>query len=197
MYNRGKIMTEEERLLIKDWAIALRPKMRIMHNCRRDYRLDPNDTNIPPIIFDIKKKIVEIEKLEGFEGEVAIGDFLGIISNGGFIHKHIDPNDLDRGLYHVRFNIFITEPQEGFKTYYDGHIVDTTEGSYVLCRSGIDHHWSEINEDVLPRISLSFGYLLPAEKIDDLCKDPKVGIYTHLYPLVNVPREKNEKEEKD
>jgi hypothetical protein len=197
MYNRGKIMTEEERLLIKDWAIALRPKMRIMLNCRRDYKLDPNDTNIPSVIFDIKKKIVEIEKLEGFENEASVGDFIGFISRGGFIHKHIDPNDLDRGLYHVRFNIFITEPQEGFKTYYDGHIVNTTEGSYALCRSGIDYHWTEVNEDTIPRISLSFGYLLPAEKIDDLCKDHKIGIYTHLYPLVNVPREKNEKEEKD
>ena len=145
---------------------------------------------------NLEDAIKEIKKRRKFVflPEATFIDFLKYyeieLSYGGFIHKHIDPNDLDRGLYHVRFNIFITEPQEGFKTYYDGHIVDTTEGSYVLCRSGIDHHWSEINEDILPRISLSFGYLLPAEKIDDLCKDPKVGIYTHLYPLVNVSREK-------
>jgi hypothetical protein len=193
MYNRGNIMTEEERILIKDWAIALRPKMRIMHNCRRDYKLDENDKNIPSIVFDIKKRIEDIEKLEGFEKEEEICDFLGIISNGGFIHRHTDPNDFKRGFYHIRFNVFITTPNEGCTTYYDGHQVETVEGSYVLCRSGIDAHWSDPNEDTISRISLSFGYLLPAEKVDDLCKDTKIGIYTQLYPLVNIPIDKEEK----
>ena len=67
-------------------------------------------------------------------------------------------------------------------TYYDDNLVTTIEGSYVLSRSGIDSHWSEVNTSDTPRISLSFGYLVTAEKLDELTSDPQIGMY-RFYPL--------------
>jgi len=185
MYNRGSIMNEDERIQLYNWAISMKQKMRILHNCRRDYKLLESDPEVLPLVFEIRKRLEEKEDLASFEKEVSINDFLGFVSPGGYIYKHTDPNNFEKQCAHIRFNVYISVPKIGCKTYYDGHLVDTQEGCYALCRSGIDEHWTDPNEDTIPRISLSFGYLLPAEKIDDLCKDPKIGIYTQLYPLVN------------
>jgi len=183
MYNRGPILNNEERLHIHKWAIGLIPKMRILTNFRLDYKLNDDDSNIIPIITEIRKRIEKIENLSSYERENDVGDFVAVIPTNGFIHKHCDPNVLERQLFHVRFNVFITIPKLSGNTYYDGHIVETVEGSYALCRSGIDEHWSDPNNDTVPRISLSFGYLLPPKKVDELCRDASIGKYTKYYPL--------------
>ena len=41
-----------------------------------------------------------------------------------------------------------------------------------MCRSGIDEHWSTFNNTVIPRIALSFGFMLPISKILKLYKVP-------------------------
>ena len=192
MYNRGTIMNNDERIHLHDWAIGLMSKslMSELSNKRLEYKINAieNDPNVIPLVFEIMKRIECVEELSSFEKETYVNDFVTIIPTGGFIHKHCDPNIWERGLFHVRFNIFISLPTKGGDTYYDGQIIDSVEGSYVLCRSGIDMHWSDPNEDIVPHISLSFGYLLPPEKIDDLCKDPYFGVYKRYYPLtLNKP----------
>ena len=187
MYNRGHIMSNEERNHIHEWAINLMANS-ILHdlpNGRLEYKIDKikNDPNVLGLVFEIRKRIEQREELYSFEKEKEVNDFVAIIPANGFIHKHCDPNIWERGLFHVRFNVFITIPPIGGTTYYDGHIIDAVEGSYVMCRSGIDEHWSEPTQDAVPRISLSFGYVLPPEKVDDLCKDTNVGVYTKYYPL--------------
>ena len=194
MYNRGSIMNDEERLCIRDWAIGLMSKslMIELSNKRLEYKIDAikNDANVAQIVFEIRKRVEEREQLSSFEKDIYVNDFVAIVPTGGNIHRHCDQNCLERGLYHVRFNVFITLPKLGGTTYYDGHVIDSVEGSYVLCRSGIDEHWSDPNDDVVPRISLSFGYLLPCEKVDDLCKDSTIGTYTQYYPLsINKPNQ--------
>ena len=53
-------------------------------------------------------------------------------------------------------------------TYYDGKPLLVKEGSYVLCRSGLDYHWTDENESSRERISLSFGYFLPETFVNRL-----------------------------
>lgn len=194
MYNRGSIMNDEERLCIHDWAIGLMSNslMTELSNKHLKYKIDAikNDPNVAQIVFEIRKRVEEREQLLSFEKDIHVNDFVEIVPTGGNIHRHCDQNYLERGLFHVRFNVFITLPKLGAVTYYDGHVIDSVEGSYVLCRSGIDEHWSDINDDVVPQISLSFGYLLPCEKVDDLCKDTNIGTYTQYYPLsINKPKQ--------
>lgn len=182
MYNRGRIITDDERKIIYEWAMNLRPKMDFLSNNRRNYTITPNDPNVHPLVYQIKQRLEEKENLIGFEREEKIKDFLAIISPGGYIYKHTDPSDFNRRLLHIRFNIFISVPKSDGETYYDGQLVETKECSYVLCRSGIDEHWTEPSYDEDPRISFSFGYMLPPKKVDELC-DPKYGTYKNLYPV--------------
>jgi hypothetical protein len=182
MYDRGPIMTEEERKEIKKWCLSVCPNSEPLSNYRTQYLIDVNNKNIPPIIFDIKNRITAKENMYGFIEEKKLNDFVGFVLPGGNIHKHKDKNDKDRNLYHARFNVFIEIPRKGCITYYDSIPVTTKPGNYVLSRSGIDRHWSDKNEDIIPRISLSFGYLLPHWKLNELCSNPLVGTYNN-YPL--------------
>ena len=190
MYNRGNIMSETERLEIRNWAndLVFNNKMDELTHERLELKLNNNNSEIIPLVFEIRKRIEQRERMESFEREKHVNDFVTIISKTGFIQKHTDTNDIQRNLFHIRFNVFITIPNKGGATYYDGHEIDAIAGSYVLCRSGIDEHWSDPNEDIIPRISLSFGYLVPPEKADELCSDTSIGTYTQFYPLtVNRP----------
>jgi hypothetical protein len=186
MYNRGQIMSNDELHEINEWANKLYAdgKLNSMSYGRFELKLHDYDTNVIPLIFDIKKRLECREKLSSFRHETDVKDFLAVIPLNGFIHKHTDPNDFQNNLFHVRFNVFINIPPDNTgNTYYKGVVVDSVKGSYVLCRSGIDEHWSDPNTSNIPRISLSFGYLLPAEKVDELTRDTSFGTYSSYYPL--------------
>jgi hypothetical protein len=183
MYDRGAIMSEEERLKIKNWCLSVCSTSKILSFYRACFALNPNDKSIPPIIFEIKRRIIEKEKLTGFQEEPRLKDFVAFILPGGRIPMHKDPNDAFSKLYHVRFNIFIETPRKGCATYYGGTKVTAIPGNYVFSRSGIDEHWSDRNEDIRPRISLSFGYLLPYWKVNELCANKSIGIYDNDNPL--------------
>lgn len=189
MYNRGRIISEYERLELLEWSKKLIKNQSIQKipvlpgggSGLYHYLLSPNDTASIPLVWTIKQRLIEKEGLQGYnETHPNIRDLLLIVEKGYSLPKHTDGN---KNIYiRTRFNIFIQIPDKGSETYYDSSLVDTIEGSYVLCRSGIDEHYSNMNNDDKPRVSLSFGFLLPPEKLDELTSDPKVGTY-RFYPL--------------
>uniref|UniRef100_A0A6C0BK63 Prolyl 4-hydroxylase alpha subunit Fe(2+) 2OG dioxygenase domain-containing protein n=1 Tax=viral metagenome TaxID=1070528 RepID=A0A6C0BK63_9ZZZZ len=166
--NRGYIMTEEERAELIEWTKTMIPKMRILDNNRTDFSMEPDNKDIHPLVWEIKKRIIEKEKIETLEKheEPIFKDFLAIIHKGGHIHRHRDPNKGE--LYHCRFNVFVQLPEKGGQTYYNDVPIQSVEGCYVLCFSGLEYHWSTIVESEKGRFSLSFGFLLPAQVIQHL-----------------------------
>ena len=189
MYNRGPIMSKKERDTLNEWANELlsNNNMSSLEFGKFARTLDRSSVDSKlnnPLCFEIQKRIEEKERLTANSREDYLKDFVTVVPKNAFIQKHTDPNDLRNNLFHVRFNVFISVPENDMNTYYDGHIVETLECCYVLCRSGIDEHWSDINVNDTPRTSLSFGYLLSMEKIDQLTSNSTVGIYTNMYPLV-------------
>jgi hypothetical protein len=182
MYNRGEIMDELERLTLLDWAKSIIPRMICLTNNRYNYTLLKNDMTIHPLVWTIKNRLINKEGLDSCLQEPTLKDFLSILPESSFIHKHTDANHLN--LLHVRFNVFIQVPRSGGITYYDDHIVDTYEGSYVLSRSGIDEHWSTVIEGDKSRIALSYGFLISSQKLDELTSNKKIGIYRY-YPLTH------------
>lgn len=182
MYNRGEIMTEEERLTLYNWITNdLWPKLKKDICNRLHYELNSReDPTIIPLVWQIKDRIIEREGLIGYKQEPTLKDFIAVIPKTGWIQKHIDRNI--RELIHSRFNVFISSPGMGFNTYYDGNVVDTKERCYAFCRSGIDEHYTDVNNDDIPRISFSFGYILPFQKVDELTSDKTIGTYK-FYPL--------------
>ena len=162
--HRGICMTEAERLEIINWLCENFHRMRVLPHTKRDYMCKADDETVPAAFWAVKKRLVEREGLEGFEQEPEFKDFIGCILPGGKIQKHRDPNGDER--IHTRFNCFLQIPSASFRTYYDGKVVDARERGYVICRSGLEPHWTDINMDESPRLSLSFGFLIPPEELD-------------------------------
>jgi len=167
-------MTEEERIKIHDWCIENFKYAKLEDNKiknKKFYLLFLNNVNISinPLILEIKKRIEIKENLLYFEKANVLNDFIAYVYKDCKIHKHKDLNDKENELYQTRFNVFILNPfNKNFNTYYDNNIVETTEGSYAICRAGLDYHWTDVNNDFVPRITLSFGYMLPMWKINTL-----------------------------
>jgi len=148
MYNRGQIMSYHERDRLYLWASELFKTNKMTSICCGRYEkiLIPTDEEILPLVFEIKKRIDEREKLTTFKCESFINDFLAVVPKNGHIHQHTDPNDFQNNLFHIRFNVFITiPPNDVGTTYYNNIIIDSVQGCYVLCRSGIDEHRSRLS----------------------------------------------------
>ena len=174
-------MSEEERISILEWLTTLKKnnKLRKLSGGRWDYTLYIDDKIIPIAIWRIKKRLIEREGLHTYRQDPVFEDLLTLIPNGGVLHPHTDPNSFD-GSMHCRFNVFLNVP-EVFDTYYGEHLVEAKNRHYVMCRSGIDTHWSSLNQDD-DRVALSFGYILPMKKINELYiipKNVKISALTH------------------
>ena len=168
-------MTEEERLELVSWVHTMIPKMRVLPQKRSDFIMESDNKDIHPLVWEIKKRVIEKEGLENLEKyeEPCFKDFLGVVYKGGYIHRHRDPNKGD--LYHCRFNVFMQLPDKGGQTYYNGVPIQSVEGCYVLCLSGIEYHYSDVIESDKERFSLSFGFLLPKPVIGHLISKRPMG----------------------
>ena len=165
-------MTEEERLELIPWVKSLIPGLEVNSGNQSVYVVSPEDKSIPALFWEIKKRIIEKEGLESIEPvdknilDRHFKDYVAIIHNKGIINKHRDDNR--KGLYHSRFNAYIQLPDKGGETYYNGKLVQTKEGCYVFCRSGIDYHWCEPIESEKERFSFSYCFLLRLEEVDHI-----------------------------
>ena len=181
-------MSEEERISILEWLTTLKKnnKLRKLSGGRWDYTLYIDDKIIPIAIWRIKKRLIEREGLHTYRQDPVFEDLLTLIPNGGVLHPHTDPNSFD-GSMHCRFNVFLNVP-EVFDTYYGEHLVEAKNRHYVMCRSGIDTHWSTLNQED-DRVALSFGYILPMKKINELYiipKNKKISSLNHIRPYART-----------
>jgi len=172
-------MSEEERLSILEWLETLKKKnnLRKLSNRRWDYTLYMDDKTVPIAVWKIKKRLIEREGLHTYRQDPIFEDILTLLPNGSVLHPHTDPNSLD-GSMHCRFNVFLNVP-DVFDTYYGEYRVEAKNRHYVMCRSGIDLHWSSENK-MDDRVALSFGYILPMKKINELYIIPKNAIISSL-----------------
>jgi hypothetical protein len=164
--NRGYVVTEAEREELLQWIEKEFTTMKEISGKRKEYVLQPEDANVPPCIWVIKKRLIDRWGLHAYRKEPILGDFAAIIMPGGFIHKHRDvaPPPEPMQMSHVRFNVFLELPVKGGETFYAGTQIDAKLGCYCISRSSEDFHWSNPVE-IGQRITLSFGFVLPREKL--------------------------------
>jgi hypothetical protein len=169
MFNRGEIMTEEERLILVHWVENdFKSELVPMIFGKYTNVMTRDNTKIIPLVWEIKKRIILKEGLKYCEQKQFLGDFLAYMPKDSYIQPHRDNIEDEKGMNHSRFNVFIQLAP--VKTFYGGVEIDAVERCYVLCRSSRDYHYTEINTTDIPRISLSFGFLLTNEKLDALCR---------------------------
>ncbi len=164
--NSVEVVTEEEQKIIVTWVKENYDKLLNKNGFNRYMNQMDTIKNIPECVWDIKKRIVEIEKLEGAKQEPKFRDSIGYMTDEGQLHKHTDPNLY--GLIHTRFNVYLQIPEKGGLPVYDNKIINLKERTYVCCRSGLDLHYCQKVEGPKERIVLSYGFLLPYNRVANI-----------------------------
>jgi hypothetical protein len=161
------IISLEEQMIIIDWTKKnyYRFKKTGFNRCMIGLHLVPD---FPECVKEIKQRIELKENLKEYKQEPMIRDAIGIMFNGGKLPEHIDANQQNNNLIHIRYNIYVQIPLKGGLPVYNNQIIEIKERNYVCCRSGIDLHSCLEVEGEKERIILSFGYLVPIEKIHEI-----------------------------
>lgn len=165
--NDDKIITDEEQAIIVEWtrqnyktfnSTGFNRQMQVLARYNKDY--------VPACIWDIKQRIVNKENLHDFKQEPIFKDAIGYMTDGGQLHEHTDPNPTDSNLIHTRFNVYVQIPEKGGLPIYNNKLCSLKEGTYVCCVSGRDKHYCQKVEGPRERIVLSFGFLLPPQRVE-------------------------------
>ena len=155
-----EVITEEEQQEIIEWANQ--NYTTFLHNGEYRHFIVLTDLPGAPLcIWNIKKRIMDIEDLHKYQQEPLLRDYIGYITDGGKIHRH-----RDRSYYeaiHTRFNAFVQLPEEGGMPIYNDITIPVKERQYIKCYSGIHYHHCELVKGPKARIVLSFGFLIPSE----------------------------------
>lgn len=184
--DRGELIKIDEQEAILNWICPRLWSLNVLRPNLIEYTCDASDAAVPEAFWAIRQRLVEREGLAPFDTSYSneffkryqagapgvYRDYIAIILPGGNINAHTDMNQ--PGRIHSRFNVFLKVPTKGGATFYGGEPVEIKERGYVLCRSGLDEHWAEeIGPGSSPRITLSFGFQLPLEYLNQICKAPK------------------------
>jgi hypothetical protein len=167
------IITEEERDKIVDWVKRIHKEK--LNEIRKNtwmnslYEIDV-EKDIMDIIVKCREKIIEKEDIREYDlMEPVFQDSVGYMIGDSELHEHTDPNFF--GLYHTRYNLYVQLPEEGGYPIYAGRTHRLKERSYICCRAGIDKHRCEDVKGSKPRVMISFGFLLPYERIKNITYD--------------------------
>ncbi len=128
--------------------------------------------DVPNCIWKTKEKIIEKENLFGYKQEPIFKDSIGYMFDGAQLHVHSDPNPpLDENgiqYYHTRFNLYVQLPEKGGYPIYNDIHCTLNERTYICCRSNLDKHYCAKVEGPRERIVISFGFLLPFDRIQNI-----------------------------
>ncbi len=174
-YGYEDFITEDERLFLTEWAINNNAYLNKNDDGpnRRFGRLD-SLSNIPPIVTELKNKVVELESIKKVIEAPQNADWLGIQWENAFVEPHLDFNGLNKKYYTRRYNILISLPEEGGEPIYGNKILKVKERMLWRCEAGLIVHSSVPNKGNKPRINLSFGFLMPRPNQDTSFKKNKL-----------------------
>ena len=169
--NDNPILSIEEQASIVDWVRTHYKYFRPNGANRFMQQLDCFD-NLPACVWAIKQRIFDKEQLHEYPQEPLFRDSVGYMLHGASLHRHTDPNPDDgSGLIHTRFNVYVQLPHKGGYPIYNNIHCTLEERTYICCRSGLDFHSCAPVEGERERIVLSFGVLVPPERIQDIVYD--------------------------
>jgi len=86
-----------------------------------------------------------------------LGNFISFIEPGGFVHMHKDEEN--RGS-HFRYNLILQKPELGGDPIYGGKVLEWEERALLKYRPDQFEHGSAPVKGVIPRITLSAGWVL-------------------------------------
>ena len=115
------------------------------------------------IISKLRKRIIELEKIEEHYPDIIHQDAVSVIYQGGFHDYHRDVNYLNWCL--VRYNIILSKPDDGGLSVYGDEMNDWDENTIWKCVAGNVKHGVTKVFGSKPRIVLCLGFLIKQEDV--------------------------------
>jgi hypothetical protein len=125
------------------------------------------------VLFGVKRRLADYYGLGDYVVPPNLKDFIGYITEGGFIHAHTDP-DLP-GKMHVRVNVLISQPA-GCVPLMEGIPISVAVGDAWLNLASRCSHATTPVEGPGYRSALSFGYQINPKRGDELCEVHKAWL---------------------
>lgn len=126
----NKIISQKEKNILLEWIYKNENKfIQNPNGQHRKYYKFSYDNRVPKLFFEIKSRIIKRENIKVWCIEPVYADYIGIISDGGFIHEHTDENY--KNLNHVRYNLFLSVPKKGGYPIYNGKKI-TSKGMLLF-----------------------------------------------------------------
>ena len=134
-------------------------------SARKFLKIENANADGDEILFGAKQDLAEYFGLGNYVVPPALKDFIGHITEGGFIHPHTDP-DLP-GRTHVRVNVLITQPA-GCIPLIEGVPIAVEVGDAWLNLASRCTHATTPVEGPGYRSAISFGYQISPRRGDEL-----------------------------
>lgn len=152
-----------DRLKISNWVASNFISGKLLKNSvsnNRYYSPITKLNNVPIEIETLKSKIINFLDLKlPVIDEPVYGSFVSYQLHGGSVHSHIDQNK--EGFRHIRINVIISKPESGGNPIINDVEYNIEEGSGWAFFPDKNIHSSSENIGHKPRITCSFGFLIP------------------------------------
>lgn len=129
-------------------------------------------------LFDVKQELASRYDLGAYIVPPGLKDFINLITEGGFVHEHTDP-DMP-GRRHVRINVLVKQTA-GCLPLLDGVPIAVSEGDAWLNLASRCKHATTPVEGPGYRSVISFGFQVEEKRGDDLYQ-------MHKWWLIDVRR---------
>ncbi|HEY3639316.1 MAG TPA: hypothetical protein VGK90_14300 [Rhizomicrobium sp.] len=152
-----------EHMCLLGWAEAqfadgrLVPNAMGQHRYYRRYKED--DSSVPAIFWDIRRRAVAMYSIAEYEDEPEYKCFLGCNTEGGFVQRHTDSAPPDK--HHVRMNIMLSKPERGGDPVIGGKTISICEGDLWCFYPSLMVHESTPVAGPRKRFVISIGILVP------------------------------------
>lgn len=136
--------------------------------------LNQTSTPVSRISKFLRKKIFHEFGIIDFQEEPMFGIFLGVINEGGFVQKHIDP--IFEEFYHLRINFLLSKPIEGGVPIIKDNPINVEEGeSWLNLASEWPHECTPV---IGPkhRVVLSLGGLVEKNYLNSILSEKGITI---------------------
>ena len=138
---------------------------------------------LPGAFWHIRARVVDLLGLHGLEEDHYQVAFLTYITEGGAVQEHRDDRVYVDGIEYLnlRCNVLFQRPGEGGYSVIAGAELDIPEGGmWAFCASELAHSAGRVRGPG-PRGTLSFGFLVEAEKLlqrrfEHAGTDPRQGV---------------------
>jgi len=136
---------------------------------RRACNLYQRTSPFSNLVREYRKKVFKEINLNISDEESWIDIFVGVNTETGFVHGHLDSTK--QGCYHVRLNFLVSKPFDGGIPLIEGRVIDVDEDeSWINLASEWWHSSTPVVGDK-PRIVLSLGALVEKTQLDPILKD--------------------------